>query len=70
MMIGCLQLNFSVRRTNIYPQSFAELAAVAGGPRNAEFRMVVGYWDMAASRRASAIAAANARAANPPPQAG
>lgn len=31
------------------PESFAELAAVAGGPRNAAFRMVIGYWDMAAS---------------------
>jgi hypothetical protein len=114
------------------PESFAELAAIASGPRNAVFRMVLGYWDMAASlvstgaidgeafraahgeifltlakiypflsdlraasgepefcrhieivvlddpgaeaimtrRRASAIAAAKARAANPPPQAG
>ena len=31
------------------PTSFAELAAVAGGERNAAFRMVLGYWDMAAS---------------------
>jgi hypothetical protein len=31
------------------PESFAELAAVAGGARNAWFRMVLGYWDMAAS---------------------
>jgi hypothetical protein len=31
------------------PDSFAELAAVAGGSRNASFRMVLGYWDMAAS---------------------
>ncbi len=114
------------------PESFAELSAIARGPRNAVFRMVLGYWDMAASlvttgaidgeafraahgeifltfakvypflselraasgepdfchhieavvrdardaeaimtrRRASAIAAAKARAANPPPQAG
>jgi hypothetical protein len=64
------------------PESFTELATIAGGARNAMFRMVLGYWDMAASlttigaeaimtrRRASAIAAANARAANPPPQAG
>jgi len=114
------------------PESFADLAAIAGGPRNAVFRMVLGYWDMAASlvtsgaiegaafraahgeifltfakvypflselrtasgepefcrhieavvldapdaeaimtrRRAAAIAAAKARAANPPPQAG
>ena len=114
------------------PESFAELAAIAGGARNSTFRMVLGYWDMAASlvttgaidgeaflaahseifltfakvypflselriasgepdfcrhleavildvpdaeaimarRRASVIAAAKARAANPPPQAG
>jgi len=114
------------------PESFAELAAIAGGARNATFRMVLGYWDMAASlvttgavdgeafraahseifltlakvypflselraatgepdfcrhieavvlevpgaeaimtrRRAAAIAAARARVANPPPQAG
>ncbi|GLC25771.1 DUF4760 domain-containing protein [Roseisolibacter agri] len=31
------------------PESFAELVAVAGGARNASFRMVLGYWDMAAS---------------------
>lgn len=31
------------------PESFAELASVVGGPRNASFRMVIGYWDMAAS---------------------
>ena len=31
------------------PRSFAELAAIAGGERNASFRMVLGYWDMAAS---------------------
>lgn len=31
------------------PESFAELAALAGGPRNSAFRMVLGYWDMAAS---------------------
>jgi hypothetical protein len=31
------------------PRSFAELAALASGPRNASFRMVLGYWDMAAS---------------------
>ena len=31
------------------PASFAELARVAGGERNASFRMVLGYWDMAAS---------------------
>jgi len=31
------------------PESFAELATVVGGPRNAAFRMVIGYWDMASS---------------------
>ena len=31
------------------PESFAELLAIAGGERNASFRMVLGYWDMAAS---------------------
>ena len=31
------------------PESFAELLALAGGKRNASFRMVLGYWDMAAS---------------------
>jgi hypothetical protein len=31
------------------PDSFTELVALAGGERNASFRMVLGYWDMAAS---------------------
>ena len=31
------------------PTSFEELVAIAGGERNASFRMVLGYWDMAAS---------------------
>src|SRR5215471_13173782 len=31
------------------PQSFADLTAVVGGERNPSFRMVLGYWDMAAS---------------------
>ena len=31
------------------PESFEELVALAGGPRNASIRMVLGYWDMAAS---------------------
>jgi hypothetical protein len=31
------------------PESFAELQALTRGDRNASFRMVVGYWDMAAS---------------------
>jgi hypothetical protein len=35
--------------TECTPESFAELAALVGGARNASFRMVLGYWDMAAS---------------------
>jgi hypothetical protein len=31
------------------PESFAELVTIASGPRNGWFRMVIGYWDMAAS---------------------
>jgi hypothetical protein len=31
------------------PSSFAEVVDVVGGERNASFRMVLGYWDMAAS---------------------
>jgi hypothetical protein len=31
------------------PESFEELIAIVGGPRNASVRMVLGYWDMAAS---------------------
>jgi hypothetical protein len=31
------------------PESFAELIAIVSGERNAAFRMVLGYWDMAAS---------------------
>ncbi|HEV2146888.1 MAG TPA: hypothetical protein VGR37_05780 [Longimicrobiaceae bacterium] len=31
------------------PESFAELVTLASGDRNAAFRMVLGYWDMAAS---------------------
>jgi hypothetical protein len=31
------------------PETLAELAEIVGGPRNASFRMVLGYWDMAAS---------------------
>ena len=31
------------------PESFTELLALASGPHNAAFRMVLGYWDMAAS---------------------
>jgi hypothetical protein len=35
--------------TQCVPDSFDELLALAGGARNASFRMVLGYWDMAAS---------------------
>jgi hypothetical protein len=31
------------------PDSFAELVTIVSGQRNAAFRMVLGYWDMAAS---------------------
>jgi len=31
------------------PETFDEFAAAASGERNASFRMVLGYWDMAAS---------------------
>lgn len=31
------------------PESFAEAVAIVSGERNASFRMVTGYWDMAAS---------------------
>ncbi|MPY89736.1 MAG: hypothetical protein GEU99_17665 [Luteitalea sp.] len=31
------------------PESFAELVDIVSGERNASFRMVLGYWDMAAS---------------------
>ncbi len=31
------------------PQSFQELVALASGEHNPSFRMVLGYWDMAAS---------------------
>jgi hypothetical protein len=31
------------------PESFAEVVATVTGERNASFRMVLGYWDMAAS---------------------
>jgi len=39
--------NWFLREFN--PESFAELVAIVGGERNASFRMVLGYWDMAAS---------------------
>ncbi len=31
------------------PDTFADLVAIASGARNASIRMVLGYWDMAAS---------------------
>jgi len=31
------------------PESFSEFVTIVSGPRNASFRMVLGYWDMAAS---------------------
>ena len=31
------------------PETFAELVSIAGGEHNARFRMVLGFWDMAAS---------------------
>jgi hypothetical protein len=31
------------------PETFAELVAILSGPRNSTFRMVLGYWEMAAS---------------------
>ena len=31
------------------PESLAELGTIVSGERNASFRMVLGYWDMAAS---------------------
>jgi len=34
---------------DLNPESFADLAILARGERNASFRMVLGYWDMAAS---------------------
>ena len=42
------------------PESFAELAALAGGERNPSFRMVLGYWDMAASLVTGGAIAADA----------
>ena len=32
-----------------HPESFADVMAAVSGERNASFRMVLGYWDMAAS---------------------
>jgi len=47
------------------PKSFEELLAIAAGERNSSFRMVAGYWDMAASMVTSgAIDAASFLAAH------
>ncbi len=47
------------------PESFQELLALVRGERNAAFRMVLGYWDMAASLVTSgAIDADSFRAAH------
>jgi hypothetical protein len=35
--------------TEFNPESLAELAALAAGERNASFRMVLSYWELAAS---------------------
>src|SRR5213080_1723552 len=42
------------------PESLEELRAIAGGERNASFRMVLGYWDMAASLVTTGAIAADA----------
>jgi hypothetical protein len=47
------------------PETFAEFTAIVSGERNAFFRMVLGYWDMAASLvTAGAIDAEAFRAAH------
>jgi len=35
--------------SEVNPENFAELVALVSGERNASFRMVLSYWDMAAS---------------------
>ncbi len=48
------------------PRDFDEFLAIVSGPRNASYRMVLGYWDMAASLvTAGAIDGEMFRAANP-----
>jgi len=42
------------------PESFAELASILRGERNVEFRMVLSYWDMAASLVTTGAIDANA----------
>jgi hypothetical protein len=39
--------NWFLREFN--PENISELVEIVGGERNAAFRMVLGYWDMAAS---------------------
>lgn len=47
------------------PETFEEAVAIVSGERNASFRMVLGYWDMAASLVTSgAIDASSFLAAN------
>jgi hypothetical protein len=47
------------------PETFGELVEIVGGERNASFRMVLGYWDMAASMvTTGAIDAESFRAAH------
>lgn len=48
-----------------HPQSFADLITIVRGERNTAFRMVLGYWDMAASLvKTGAIDADSFRAAH------
>jgi hypothetical protein len=42
------------------PESFADVVVLARGERNASFRMVLGYWDMAASLVTTGAIDANA----------
>jgi len=42
------------------PENFNELASMAGGKHNAAFRMVISYWDMAASLVTTGAIDANA----------
>src|SRR6476620_4340829 len=51
--------------TEFHPDSYPDVVAAVSGARNASFRMVVGYWDMAASMVTSgAIDADSFRAAH------
>jgi len=42
------------------PESFADVVSTLSGERNASFRMVIGYWDMAASMVTTGAIDANA----------